>query len=364
MVSTRMLLGRMPSLLASCLLLPTILAHGVLKTPAPRTDMGATQGGGLGQKLTPQLTTSPNAATEKNACHLSNTPTFSKIGNVRHTYATGDTIRVTWDITLEHTAAPGVRIAVRDTAQNIPFSQHVLTQGTNGFVLNDNDGNPVGARGEHTLTVTLPAGLTCACCQLQWIWDSTSDGGFYVDCSDISIATGATNAAVNGPACPNVGQAIPGPGTGASAAGGAAGVAPGEEGGSSGRIIIVVIILIMVAGGGYYYYITKMKNVGGEPAGPKALPPVAPAPAGAPTAPAAFRPPVPAPRAALPAEGTAGFDYAALTADQLSMQKGDRVVLQPTQPAGGGDWLLVTVNGNPTQGYVPKTYVVMSGGQP
>lgn len=59
----------------------------------------------------------------------------------------------------------GVRIAISYN-ENDTFNDNVLVNGIE-----------VGPVGYNTYSVTLPAGKVCDKCVLQWIWDSTADGG-------------------------------------------------------------------------------------------------------------------------------------------------------------------------------------------
>ena len=108
------------------------------------------------------------------------------------TYDVGATISVTYDITISHNLEPGVRIAIRDTSDaNSKFTDNIL------YDFSDNSASDADS-GEHTIEVDLPAGFSCANCELQQLWASESDGGFYIGCADVTVGsvvtTGTTTA--------------------------------------------------------------------------------------------------------------------------------------------------------------------------
>jgi len=93
------------------------------------------------------------------------------------TYQAGSTILVSWNTAILHPYAPGVRIAVQyDNSTDGAFNNNIL--------LNNNN---IGVLGLNTVSVTLPANKTSNNAVIQWIWASTSDGGYYLGCSDIQI---------------------------------------------------------------------------------------------------------------------------------------------------------------------------------
>jgi len=104
-------------------------------------------------------------------------------GPIAATYNAGSTISVTWETTIYHASAPGVSIAVSYDGNTFTSLASGLDIGQNGF---------------HNTTVKLPAGQTSNNAIIQWIWQSTADGGFYLGCSDVSIV--ASGAAPT-PAC-------------------------------------------------------------------------------------------------------------------------------------------------------------------
>jgi len=363
-------------------------AHGVLTAPVPRSTMGAAQSGGNGAKLT----AAPATAAELNACHLDNVGTESQPGKITAIYAPGATVTVSWDITIAHQAAPGVRVALRDTSKGESFSDHILQ----AFTTTNADGIDVGSTtGVKTLAVTLPANLECECCQLQWIWESTTDGGFYVDCADITISSTAT-------ATPNLvdGQMC--------MMGGASSTA--EDGGGGGGAAVGVLGAAAVIGAaGFAFYkkdeikakIDEKRNVPegslvtDEAPKPHVFGRVAPAlPINRPSIAQLSAPP---PELKLTEDGAAvganagrplpvlGAGEAASSdsvevavdttpaqperiatalfnfepsghMDHIAMRKGDTVKVYPGVE-GSTQWLFVSINDDPAQGFVPKNRV-------
>jgi len=158
-----------------------VQGHGVLVCPPPRTGQNILPG----NKLYPE----PPTPTETNGCDI------SVLGPIQATYAAGSTIQVTWDTTILHTSYPGVRIAVSYSSTD-SFNNNVLANGTD-----------IGNSGLNTISVTLPAGKTCTTCQIQWIWASQQDMGYYLGCSDIAIV--AAGGQTNIPVCPNPTANVP-----------------------------------------------------------------------------------------------------------------------------------------------------------
>jgi len=137
-------------------------SHGVLYCPTPRAGMGVSPG----TKHQPR----PPTTQELNDC------AGSTAGTPTATYNAGDDISITWDTTLVHTNAPGVRIAVSYSSSD-SFNQNILAD----------FGVDVGGKGYHNFTVTLPSGKTSNNAIIQWIWDSSSDNGYYLECADVKI---------------------------------------------------------------------------------------------------------------------------------------------------------------------------------
>jgi len=100
------------------------------------------------------------------------------------TYDEGETISVSWDTTIVHPSAPGVRIAIIFDG-NSGFNAGVLASGLES-----------GANGIHSTTVTLPAGKS-GDAVIQFNWVSNADGGSYVGCSDVFV-TAANNGGGGG----------------------------------------------------------------------------------------------------------------------------------------------------------------------
>ncbi|KAI8618340.1 hypothetical protein BC830DRAFT_1109429 [Chytriomyces sp. MP71] len=107
------------------------------------------------------------------------------------TYNAGDKVTIKWDVTIPHTSDPGVTISMQYGTESDFI---VLTSGVD---------DALGAT-----AVTLPMDKSSKAAVLRFMWQSKSDGGFYVGCSDVTV---------NGPAADAVVSSMVGP-TGATAA--------------------------------------------------------------------------------------------------------------------------------------------------
>jgi len=117
-------------------------------------------------------------------------------------YTPGSTIDVTWRLTAPHP----VNVATPREFVRISVAEQVGSKTTYDFNLaaniihNDMVPPSTDASGSETLTtddtktvqVTLPATFVGNHYVLQWVWDSESDGGGYIDCADIAIRTPLT----------------------------------------------------------------------------------------------------------------------------------------------------------------------------
>eukprot|EP01111_Echinosteliopsis_oligospora_P011551 TRINITY_DN383_c0_g1_i1.p1 TRINITY_DN383_c0_g1~~TRINITY_DN383_c0_g1_i1.p1 ORF type:complete len:216 (-),score=57.82 TRINITY_DN383_c0_g1_i1:26-673(-) len=150
-------------LIVMFVLIAQISAHAIMVQPQPRagtnTGTGAKISGGLQSEI---CGSNPNPPA----------------GTVTATYQAGSNITVTWDTTIVHASAPGVRVAIIYKAGDL-FADNILANGVDA-----------GNQGCHSISVQLPAGKTCNNCTLQWSWTSTADGGFYIGCSDIVVQSG------------------------------------------------------------------------------------------------------------------------------------------------------------------------------
>eukprot|EP01112_Ceratiomyxa_fruticulosa_P003683 TRINITY_DN13_c0_g1_i1.p1 TRINITY_DN13_c0_g1~~TRINITY_DN13_c0_g1_i1.p1 ORF type:complete len:209 (-),score=44.69 TRINITY_DN13_c0_g1_i1:119-745(-) len=156
-------------LLFVILLATQILGHAILVLPPPRYGTNQTPGA----KITPYS----DKDTQAETCGSGD----PGAGRVTATYQAGTQIVVTWDTTITHTSAPGVRIAIKYSSTD-KFADNILAQGLE-----------IGANGLHNATVTLPAGKTSDNAVLQWIWQSSSDGGSYIGCSDVKVQSGVVS---------------------------------------------------------------------------------------------------------------------------------------------------------------------------
>jgi len=143
-----------------------VWGHGYLKSPTARSGVRDT-------KYTPY-----NDAVKLATC--GNDPDAKPIVA---TYTEGQEITVTWEITIPHTSAPGVRIALKKQNSDSFDAGTILVSGLEAST-------PANTRGDYSATVKLPAGVTCESCVLQWVWQSQSDGGFYIGCADVTIKAG------------------------------------------------------------------------------------------------------------------------------------------------------------------------------
>jgi len=153
--------------------LPLVFSHGILLCPTARSGMA--NGNGIKNPR-------PITAAQLNDCDGTNA------GPIQATYVAGSSIAVVWETTIYHTNAPGVRIAVSYNTGDT-FSQNILAP----------FGVEIGPDGIHGINVTLPAGKTSNNAIIQWIWDSASDGGYYIGCSDVKIV--AAGGTPNVPVC-------------------------------------------------------------------------------------------------------------------------------------------------------------------
>jgi len=149
-------------ILLSCAFFLQVESHGILVCPPARAGMNSPPG----IKHYPE----PAPMDALNECN------GSSAGTITGSYLAGSTISVTWDTTILHTSSPGVRIAVWYN-DNDTFNSNVLA-----------DGVDIGITGNNTFNVTLSS-KTCNPCILQWVWQSSEDGGYYLGCSDIAIVS-------------------------------------------------------------------------------------------------------------------------------------------------------------------------------
>ena len=147
-----------------------IYGHGKMVLPVPRAGSGGRSD--LGDKLQPFPATAANITACGGTANKDPGPLA-----IQNTYQAGQTISIVWKTTITHDNAPGVRIMVRYTT-------------TEDFTVLA-DALQIGADGCHNTTVTLPATRTSNNAVIQWLWQSQSDGGFYIGCADVKIQTAA-----------------------------------------------------------------------------------------------------------------------------------------------------------------------------
>ena len=207
--------------------LPTAHTHGNLCYP-PMLDSKLAEGGGRGVKYTPFPATAASLeyGTPTKGGVVSNNPCTTDNAVV---YRPGQAANVTWHIAVPHGTEPGVRIALRygpgekytvrhraaqvtasrpssfccchrrffplfssvhsssssscsspDAAQVLNMiDQTTMAQRIAENITHDNSGRLAGGRGLHTITISIPPGRESASAQLQWMWQSKLDGGYY-----------------------------------------------------------------------------------------------------------------------------------------------------------------------------------------
>ncbi|KAJ3028826.1 UNVERIFIED_CONTAM: hypothetical protein HDU68_000789 [Siphonaria sp. JEL0065] len=154
--------------LVFALLVSRVLAHAVLIDPVPRVGMAVD----LGIKYVGNIT---NYVPDPSfpSCAEFQTP-----GPVTKRYVAGQNVTILWNNTLPHPSPPGVTLSV----QYMPGQDFLkLAEGV--------DDTP------QTVTVALPSSLSSPNAVLRFMWQSMSDGGFYVGCADVAIAPATELAA-------------------------------------------------------------------------------------------------------------------------------------------------------------------------
>ncbi|KAJ3402720.1 hypothetical protein HDU80_004807 [Chytriomyces hyalinus] len=147
----------------------TAWSHAILVSPKARDGMAVD----VGIKYVGNIT---NYIPDPNFPPCANFPQ----GPVVQTFAAGSSIPVTWSNTIPHDSPPGVTLGLQlDPANNGPFT--TLAQGVDDTL--------------QAYSAQLPAGATSNAAVLFWMWQSMSDGGFYVGCSDIAITANGANLA-------------------------------------------------------------------------------------------------------------------------------------------------------------------------
>jgi len=149
--------------------------HGFMTSPVIR---GGTPTG-VGQKIS-----GTGAQVDLTGCNQGDTENKGAVPpTAANTFKPGQQIPVTWNSTITHPNAPGVRIALKYKDKvGDTFAAHILKDGLDG----SKDG---------TETITLPTEAGVA--ELMWSWASTADGGYYVGCADIEITAAAVTPGNN-----------------------------------------------------------------------------------------------------------------------------------------------------------------------
>jgi len=122
--------------------------------------------------------------------------------DVTWVYTPGSTIDVTWRLTAPHpvnvaTPRESVRISVAEQegsklTYDFNLAANIISNVMVPPSTDASGSDTVAADDTKTVQVTLPAALTGNHFVLQWVWDSESDGGGYIDCADIAIRTPLT----------------------------------------------------------------------------------------------------------------------------------------------------------------------------
>jgi len=115
----------------------------------------------------------------------------------------GSRITVSWKMVLPHVGTPErIRVAFSKSQSNPDFTDILYDDS----VTPDVSGSGQGVGATVSVQVTLPAVVDSATI-LQWIWDSSVDGGGYIDCTDLNLIDAcATTTCVALDECHNVGQ--------------------------------------------------------------------------------------------------------------------------------------------------------------
>jgi hypothetical protein len=125
------------------------------------------------------------------------------------------------------------------------------------------------ANTEVSAFVQLPEGKTCPYCTLQFMWAARSDGGYYVQCADISITDSGLPQDFNGlPSEAGNALALNNPSTGSGCSAGARSPAQRRAAAAQSRtagIVAAIIVLIVVAVGASFYF-RKVKGGNASPA--------------------------------------------------------------------------------------------------
>lgn len=165
-------------------------AHGVLRWPTARAGMAE----GVGRKI--PIFPAPAAYIGLNgsqACDCRVPPPGNCSGPPLVVYSPGQKAKIVWDVGIGHPPEPGVRIALR-YAEDESFQVLRMGDGTHPTdgLLMDDSAKFIGEGGLHTFEVLIPAGRESPHAQLQWIWQSEADAGFYLGCADVEISATKT----------------------------------------------------------------------------------------------------------------------------------------------------------------------------
>jgi hypothetical protein len=190
-------------IMATALLVSQADAHAYLSVPMSRKGArdGATEAAkyrfNAGYGVNNQYPYSPATLNTCPGDSLGSLPTV--VG-----YKAGETIQVSWKLTLGHAPASvdteNVRVQYKclDTP-NDNYNDHTLYLLANG-ASNDPSGSKNNANGATiSAAVTIPSNLAqCEHGSLQWSWASTVDGGGYIDCADVRICSAGVDECAHG----------------------------------------------------------------------------------------------------------------------------------------------------------------------
>eukprot|EP01051_Picozoa_sp_SAG22_P011337 SAG22_NODE_1080_length_5668_cov_3.442808_1_plen_635_part_00 len=105
--------------------------------------------------------------------------------------------------------APGVRVDLRYGTLGlfVPLAMPVIGLAAGNHTLTDDAGLGVGERGDHTITVEIPAeARESDTATLRWIWESSSFdgglGGYYLGCANIAVSTNPASIMMQPPPAP------------------------------------------------------------------------------------------------------------------------------------------------------------------
>jgi hypothetical protein len=149
--------------------------HGYMEAPQPRAGTSAA-GNNKGRNRGPC-----GAGTQ-----------LQTQGSPVATYVAGQQVQITWRTTIPHGGTCRISLTTESVGVPADVDGTGRLDGTkNGVYQLTNDFPCCKTRTRETATITIPEGVSCTNCVLQWFWDGDSN---YYNCADISIAAAPTPA--------------------------------------------------------------------------------------------------------------------------------------------------------------------------